>query len=182
MNESPSSSAPATPVAEPADETPLGVLLRRLNNMTARYLGATMPEEAREATGGNAEIILYLVRHEDREMFPQDIERRFGITRSTSSRVLGLMEKKGLIRRESVARDARLKRIVLTDKARDIERLLHGSGDRMETTMTAGIAGADLAVFRRCLDAMMDNLAATGKVGRCGRPASGGTAPGRGND
>ena len=30
------------------------------------------------------------------EIFPQDVERRFGITRSTSSRVLALMERKGL--------------------------------------------------------------------------------------
>ena len=140
--------------------------------MTSRYLSATMPEEAREATGGNAEIIMYLSRHEDREMFPQDIERRFGITRSTSSRVLGLMERKGLIRRESVARDARLKRIVLTDRARDIERLLHGNGERMESVMTAGIGDSDLATFRRCLDAMLDNLAATCKVGRGCRSGS----------
>ena len=169
MNESPSSASPARPAAEPSEETPLGVLLRRLNNMTSRYLSATMPEEAREATGGNAEIIMYLSRHDDREMFPQDIERRFGITRSTSSRVLSLMEKKGLIRRESVARDARLKRIVLTDRARVIEKLLHGNGDRMEAVMASGLSESELAVFRHCLAVMLNNLAATGKVGKgCG--------------
>ena len=156
--------------AQAVEQAPLGVLLRRLNNMTARYLTATMPREAREATGGNAEIILYLIRHEDREMFPQDIERRFGITRSTSSRVLGLMERKGLIRRESVERDARLKRIVLTDKARHIEGLLHGNGERMEATMAAGLTDAELATLRHCLDVMMDNLVATGVIGDCRAP------------
>lgn len=152
---------------ETTEPTPIGVCVKGLANLTARYLTATMPDEAREATGGNAEIIIYLCRHEDREVFPQDLERRFGLTRSTLSRVLALMERKGLIEREAVERDARLKRIVLTDKARELEGRMRANADDMERTMCKGLSERDLEVLRRCLDVMRDNLVATGRVGGC---------------
>ncbi len=73
-------------------------------------------------------------------IFPQDVERRFGITRSTSSRVLALMERKGLIVRESVPRDARLKKIVLTDKSRDIAEALRANAVAMEGILLQGLS------------------------------------------
>ena len=48
----------------------------------------------------------------------------FSIRRSTVSRTIKLMEKKGLIKRESVDYDARLKKIVLTEKAMEINELI----------------------------------------------------------
>lgn len=92
---------------------PPSVAIRSLHNVVNRYLRVTRPEEAEDVSNGNVDIIVYLARHDNEEIFPQDIEQRFGVTRSTSSRVLGLMEQKGLIARESVKRDARLKKIVL---------------------------------------------------------------------
>ena len=97
---------------------PPSVAIRSLHNVVNRYLRVTRPEEAEDVSNGNVDIIVYLARHDNEEIFPQDIEQRFGVTRSTSCRVLGLMEQKGLIARESVKRDARLKKIVLTDKSR----------------------------------------------------------------
>ena len=46
----------------------------------------------------------------------KDIESEFAISRSTVTNILKLMEKKGYITRASVASDARLKKIALTDK------------------------------------------------------------------
>lgn len=99
--------------------------IRSLHNVVNRYLRVTRPEEAEDVSNGNVDIIVYLARHDNEEIFPQDIEQRFGVTRSTSCRVLGLMKQKGLIARESVKRDARLKKIVLTDKSRHIAEVLH---------------------------------------------------------
>lgn len=150
------------------EDIPVGVKVHGLNNLIGRYLKATMPEEAREATGGNGEIIVFLKRQEDEghEVYPQDLERRFGITRSTISRVLGLMERKELVERAAVSHDARLKRIVLTDKARAIERRLHDNAEGMEAVLLAGIPPEDLAAMHRCLEVMRENMLATGKVGR----------------
>ena len=76
---------------------PPSVAIRSLHNVINRYLAVTRPMEVDSLSGGNIDIITFLARHSEREIFPQDVERRFGITRSTSSRVLALMERKGLI-------------------------------------------------------------------------------------
>lgn len=145
-----------------------GVELRMLSNMISRYLAASIPQEARIATGGNIPIIAYLDRHSDEDIFQYDIEKRFLIAKSTASRVLRLMEKKGLIERRSVERDARLRKIVLTDKAKSITALLQRNADDMERVLTAGIGGADLDRFMSCVATMKRNLAATGLVSHCG--------------
>ena len=61
-------------------------------------------------------IIGYLTHNADRDIYQKDIESEFAISRSTVTNILKLMEKKGYITRESVASDARLKKIALTDK------------------------------------------------------------------
>ena len=82
-------------------------------------------------------IIGFLYRNRDRDIYQRDIEAEFSISRSTTSNILSLMEKKNFIKRLSVENDARLKKVVLTEKA--IE--LHG---RLTDTV-------------RTLDAMVEN-------------------------
>ena len=92
------------------DQHILSIEMRAVTKAVDRYLGESMPQTARETTGGNAHIIMFLARNRGREIYQHTIEQKFCITRSTASRVLALMEKKGLIARESVEHDARCKR------------------------------------------------------------------------
>ena len=84
------------------DQHILSIEMRAVTKAVDRYLGESMPQTAKETTGGNAHIIMFLARNRDREIYQHTIEQKFCITRSTASRVLALMEKKGLITRESV--------------------------------------------------------------------------------
>lgn len=144
---------------------PPSVAIRSLHNVISRYLASTRPEQVDGLSGGNIDIIAFLARHSEREIFPQDVERRFGVTRSTSSRVLGLMERKGLIVRESVRRDARLKKIVLTDKSRDIAEALRENAVAMESILLQGLNDDDIRQFMHVLDVMQSNLVETGMIG-----------------
>lgn len=58
------------------------------------------------------------------------------------------MEKKGLIARESVAHDARCKRIVLTDKADAIVADLKANGERVERLLVDGFSESEKAALR----------------------------------
>ena len=144
---------------------PPSVAIRSLHNVINRYLAVTRPMEVESLSGGNIDIITFLARHSEREIFPQDVERRFGITRSTSSRVLALMERKGLIVRESVPRDARLKKIVLTDKSRDIAEALRANAVAMEGILLQGLSDDEIREFMHVLDVMQTNLVSTGLIG-----------------
>lgn len=140
------------------DRIPLGVEIQRLGRAVRRYLGLTMPASAREATDGNANIIMFLDRHRGDEIFQHDIESCFCITRSTASRVLTRMEHKGLIIRKPVARDARLKRIELTAKADRIVADLAANGNCAETSLTVGFTPDELARLRDYLARMHHNM------------------------
>jgi DNA-binding MarR family transcriptional regulator len=101
----------------------VGMELRSLNNLIKRYIENSQHfQYAKKITGTNGWIIAYLFENEGRDVFQRDLEERFTITRSTISKVLKLMEQKGLIQRLSVEEDARLKKIILTDKAREIHQ------------------------------------------------------------
>nr|WP_274953916.1 MarR family transcriptional regulator [Bifidobacterium crudilactis] len=127
-----------------------------------------MPESARTATGGNVRIIMFLARNQDRDIFQYDIEERCSITPSTASRVLSLMEKKGLIERQAVERDARLRRIVLTPSAFDIVDELKRNANAMETTLFEGFSPSEMTRLSSYFIRMRSNLLATGLVsGSC---------------
>ena len=52
------------------------------------------------------------------DVYQKDIESHFAISRSTVTNIVKCMEKKGYIKRESVDSDARLKKLVPSEKAR----------------------------------------------------------------
>jgi DNA-binding MarR family transcriptional regulator len=148
---------------------PPSVAIRSLHNVINRYLAVTHPEQVEGLSGGNIDIITFLARHSEREIFPQDVERRFGVTRSTSSRVLALMERKGLVERESVPHDRRLKKIVLTDKSQEIAEALRENAIAMEGVLLQGLSDDEICQFMHTLDVMQSNLVSTGMVGDCKR-------------
>ena len=91
--------------------------IRRVDNLIFRKINQFAREnDVEQATPMHGWIIEYLYRHRDAAVFQRDIEREFSITRSTVTNILQLMERKGYIARQSVAQDARLKQLVLTEE------------------------------------------------------------------
>ena len=69
------------------------------------------------------------------------------------------MEKKGYIERISVEKDARLKKIILTDKARKIQRQNYIDMHNMvETQLKKGISEEDMEKFIQIIRKMKENL------------------------
>lgn len=132
--------------------------LRALVKSLNRLLSETMPETARIATGGNARIIMFLARNRNHDIYQHTIEQKFCITRSTASRVLALMEKKGLIERVPVEHDARLKKIVLTDKADAIVSILVENGERIEQRLVEGFSDEERAALAGYVSRMRANI------------------------
>ena len=92
------------------------------------------------------------------DVFQGALEREFNITRATASSILKRMERDGLITRESVSHDARLKKILLTPKAirksDDVRRHI----DEKEKLMAKDISQEELDIFFGVLDKVRDNL------------------------
>ncbi|MEA4895798.1 MAG: MarR family winged helix-turn-helix transcriptional regulator [Oscillospiraceae bacterium] len=139
----------------------VGLELRALNNMIRRYFEfSSHKKEIDSITGNNGWIIGYLANHPEQDIFQKDIEDHFTIARSTASKVLTLMEQKGLIQRQPVEQDARLKKIVLTDKAWEVREIMWKDAEKLEATLVEGFNEEDINKLMSYLNRMKENISA----------------------
>ncbi len=140
-------------------ERRLGFEIHRASKLVKRYLDNDATKlYVDKMTGTHGWAIGYFYHNKDRDIFQKDFEQEFNIRRSTASNILALMEKNGLIIRESVPYDARLKKITLTQKAIDIHNIVEGAFEKLEDTIQKGITPEELAIFYRVLDKINNNL------------------------
>ena len=110
-------------------------------------------------TGVQSRIMHYiLVKCAEGPVFQRDVEKAFDMSRSTTTGILQLMEKNGLILRESVASDARLKSLIPTEKAVDLDAQIGRSLCQGEQRLTAGLTAEQLAQFLETVERMSANL------------------------
>ncbi len=137
----------------------LGLEIHRLEKLMARQRGySAAHQDADRLTGMHGYLIRYLYENQERDVFQRDIEKAFSISRSTVTVTLQLMEKNGLIQRESVAQDARLKRIVLTQKAKDLHCQIESDIAGFEEMLARGISEEDQEAFLRVAKQIRKNL------------------------
>jgi DNA-binding MarR family transcriptional regulator len=140
----------------------VGKAIRSLNNMIARRFDAGRPdrEVLERITGTNGWVIGYLVEETraGREVCQRDLERAFGVTRSTVSKVLDLMAQKGLIERQSVERDARMKKLVLLPKAIELSERMRAHGESVERALLSGFSPEEVQTLFNYIDRMKKNL------------------------
>jgi DNA-binding MarR family transcriptional regulator len=137
----------------------VGKAIASLGNVIKRHKPLQVEGKFCKTTRMQRWIIGYL--YEDgakRSALQKEIEDAFSITRSTASTILGLMETRGLIRRESAPFDARQKVISLTQDAIDMCDQIAGHIERLEKKMIEGISDEELDVFFDVLQRIEQNL------------------------
>ena len=126
------------------------------NQLKRRFL---VPDDGNELTMLQRHMLHFIIvgsMHQD--IFQKDVEAEFQIRKSTATGSLQLLEKKGFIRRESVERDGRLKRVLPTDKALAMRDRVMQSLRSAEKQMLQGIDKEDLDVCIQVLARMSRNL------------------------
>ena len=136
-------------------ERHVGGEIRMLSNLIKRCMDDGMPPET---TGMQGWIIGFLHRNEDRDMFQRDVEAEFNIRRSTATGILQLMEKNGFLLREPVAYDARLKKLVLTERSRRLVQEMCQTGMTIDTRLLRGFSPDEVQTLYGFLDRMFRNL------------------------
>lgn len=140
-------------------ENEIGFAVRRLSNAIKRDIENRSDSEGIEHVKGvNGWAINYFYENRDRDIFQRDFEEKFSIRRSTASIMLKTMEQKGFIERLSVENDARLKKIVLTDKAIENHKRIIKSIKNREQRLREGIGENDLKVFFNVMKKLTANL------------------------
>src|SRR5699024_5700818 len=104
------------------------------------------------------QIIEYLVRHMNDEVYQRDLENVFSLKRATISGVLQTMEKNGLISRVVDDTDTRKKKILLQEKTKEI--FLQGKAkiEEIEQILLQNISEEELENFWKTLNQMKKNM------------------------
>ena len=105
-------------------------------------------------------LVLHYIMFESlrRSVYQKDLEKEFQIRRSTATGILQLLEKNGFVHREQMKEDARLKKIVPTEKAIGLREQILKNIRYMERLLREGIPEKDMEACIRVLEKMSENL------------------------
>ncbi|MDD6057010.1 MAG: MarR family transcriptional regulator [Clostridiales bacterium] len=137
----------------------IGFKMRLIHNRIHKIMEAKHREDQdEELTGMQRWTLGFLKEHEAENIYQRDIEAEFSVSRATASNMLAIMERKGLIRRIAVDHDARLKKVVLTERANRMVERGRQEMEEMEKRLTTGMTEQDKERLFSYLNLMLKNL------------------------
>ena len=112
----------------------------------------------KEITTTQMEILLYIFKNEDKDIYQKELENVLNLRRATVSGVLQTMEKNNLIKRITDAEDTRTKKIILNEETRNIFLRQLKQFDEIEKVIVDGISEKELEVFFEVIQKMKNNV------------------------
>lgn len=137
----------------------VGFEIHSLSRLIKRYVDHSSGKRyVDHLTGTHGWVIKYLYERQGQDTFQRDLENQFSIRRSTATGILQLMEKNELIIRQPVDYDARLKKIILTEKAIDCHNMIEAALDEVEDRIAQGLSEKELESFFSVIHKMKKNM------------------------
>ena len=135
-------------------------LVQNLEVLNARsHTAYIQAENPTPLTDTQAIVLDYILEEsKKRDVFAKDLETFFGIKASSVNSIVNYLEKAGFIRRESLPDDRRLKRLVLTARAREVEPWLLEVIYNSIMDVFAGFTEEELQNLKSLMEKMKVNL------------------------
>lgn len=144
-------------------EEHFGHKINYISNIIKREIENLESIQRMEKISGTNSFILVYISDNEEKVYQKDIERKFGITRSTASKVISLMEAKGMIIRKGCDNDLRLKQLVLTDEAKKIVLAVKEDLNKFEKRLTYGLTEEEKELLSSILGKIERNIFEGGK-------------------
>lgn len=113
---------------------------------------------SRQYSGAQWKTLHFILTNKT-DIFQKDIEKEFNIRSSTATELLRQMEHNGLIRKEPVPYDSRLRKIVATDLAWEHQQEIISHLNDLDAMLIRQIPQEKLDIYFEVAQKMMDNLA-----------------------
>ncbi len=136
----------------------IGNKVRIVHNYIDKYFHTSWEKAGIEPTRMQCATLHYLRSHKDEDVFQKDLEAAFSISGATVTNILKVMEKEGLITRVSTEKDARLKKLEMTEKGIQYDKVAHANVIRLEEGMEKGFTEEEITRFRAYLDRLTQNI------------------------
>ena len=112
----------------------------------------------KEITTTQMEILLYIFKNEDKDIYQKELENVLNLRRATVSGVLQTMEKNHLITRVTDIEDTRAKKIILNDETKNIFLRHLKQFEEIEKVIVDGISEEELEIFFEVIQKMKNNV------------------------
>ena len=136
----------------------IGQKIRILSNLIRRKTFSSMQNDIVQALGSQGFIIKFLYENSNTDIFQKDIEKKFKVRRSTVTSSLKRMESAGLIRRESVESDNRLKKITLTEKGLSAHMYIEEKIVWTESALFSALTESEVEKFFKICEKLQNAL------------------------
>lgn len=140
-------------------ERKISFVLRAIHNQIRLVIHKTAPVyEKAPKTQLQGGILEYLYHHQEQPVYQRDLERVFRISGATATNTLQVMEREGLIARRALDKDARLKRIQMTEEVCRGHVQFEAHMKMMDRMMLKGMSESEVEELCRLLGILFRNL------------------------
>lgn len=137
----------------------LGLDIEKIDRIISRDMDANIIQAVGDkVTISQAYVIDFMINTDKEDIFQKDLEKKFDLKKAAISLMLNNMEKNDLIKRVPVSEDARLKKIVLTDKSIALADTITTAIDEIENTLVEDLTQEEIDNFYTVLDKMRNSL------------------------
>lgn len=158
-------------------ERPVGYYLKSADHAIRKFIQTQIRDLGiDEVTSVHGYILQYIVASENsgKDIYQKDLETHMEVGKSSITAVLNIMEKNGYIERKSVKHDARLKKIIATEKGKEVAAVLTDSIKEAEKLVLSDFSEEEKEMFYSLLERVRkraENLEADIKNERKGNDA-----------
>lgn len=145
----------------------IGRYVNRLSKDIRYSINGYLLEKGYSMTGEQCRILGYIKYCNDNGkcVYQKDIENSFGIKRSSVASILANMEKGGYIIREGDKSDARIKKVLLTDKGQKLQTEIGLTIGMIEEMITRNMSDKDKSELIRLTKLAISNIESSGLLG-----------------
>lgn len=134
-----------------------GYLINQIQKMSSRKFNELLKEKNIDEFNGSQGVILYSLWN-NKELTIKEIGKITGLAKTSLTSMLDRMEEKGLIRRKDNSEDKRSIKIMLTDKAKELEKDYNDISNKMSNIFYKNFSDKEINEIENYLERIISNL------------------------
>lgn len=134
-----------------------GYLINQIQKISSRKFNELLKEKNIDEFNGSQGVILYSLWN-NKELTIKEIGKITGLAKTSLTSMLDRMEEKGLIRRKDNSEDKRSIKIMLTDKAKELEKDYSDISNKMSNIFYKNFSDKEINEIENYLERIISNL------------------------
>ena len=134
-----------------------GYLINQIQKISSRKFNELLKEKNIDEFNGSQGVILYSL-WKNKELTIKEIGKITGLAKTSLTSMLDRMEEKGLIRRKDNSEDKRSIKIMLTDKAKELEKDYNDISNKMSNIFYKNFSDKEINEIENYLERIISNL------------------------